>query len=144
MLRFYYGFQPDQLKEKVLQCCAAFLRQVDIFDIAVDQLRTWALWELTNQVLALYKESEAPLAKRSIVRYALSCPLPEAKAFVEKLRQKDPMLIEDVQESLKYKQTTQTENLRGSWWTVALCVCLCGLGCWVGRGDVRAFRPIIG
>jgi hypothetical protein len=39
--------------------------------------------------------------RRGIVRYALQCPAEEAKRFIVAVRQKDPKLVEKVEESLK-------------------------------------------
>ncbi len=101
MLRFYYGYQPEQAKDWVLLCCKEMLNQPDIADIAIDQLRGWKLWDLTDQVLALWKDAKAPITKRVLVRYALLCPLNQAKEFVNKVRIEDPKLVEDVEEGLR-------------------------------------------
>jgi hypothetical protein len=55
-------------------------------------------------VLALYgtKDADAPITKRAIVRYGLSCPDAKAKQFIDQLRRTEPELVKDVQESLRY------------------------------------------
>jgi hypothetical protein len=43
----------------------------------------------------------APIVKRCIVRYALTCPTDDAKRFVASVRQSEPKLVEAVEEQLK-------------------------------------------
>jgi hypothetical protein len=103
LLRFYHGYQPQEARDHLLRCTAVLLKQPDIMDIAVDQLRQWKLWNLTDQVLALYKtkDADAPITKRAIIRYALSCPETSAKQFIKELRRTEADLVNDVQESLR-------------------------------------------
>jgi hypothetical protein len=104
MLRFYHGFQPEQTRQHLVDCSATMLGQADLLDLAIDHLRQWQLWDLTPRVLALFgtKEASAPISKRAIVRYALVCPQPEAKRFIEQLKAKDPELVQDVLEAMQF------------------------------------------
>lgn len=101
-VRFFQASRPDQCKADVLKCCAALLPHGDLADQAVEDLRRWGYWDLTADVLAQFGKPThaAPIVKRSIVRYALTCPAAEAKAFVAALRQSDPKLVRDVEEML--------------------------------------------
>jgi hypothetical protein len=105
-LRFYHAWKPKDTHERVMQGLATVLRQGDIADIAVEDLRKWEAWDLTDDVLALYgkKGFDAPLMQRSLVRYALTCPRPEAKKFAEELRRKDPELYRDVAEAMEFEK----------------------------------------
>ena len=105
LLRFYHGYQPREAREPILRCMAQMLSQPDMLDLAIDQLRSWQLWELTGRILALWgtKDADAPVTKRSIIRYALLCPLPEAKQFVAMVRQQDPRLVKEVEENLPFE-----------------------------------------
>jgi hypothetical protein len=106
MLRFYHAWKPDDTRERVMQGMAAVLRQSDIADLAVEDLRRWKAWDLTGDVLALYgkKGYDAPLMQRALVRYALTCPGPEAAKFAADLRRKDPELYRDVAEALEFEK----------------------------------------
>jgi hypothetical protein len=106
MLRFYHTWKPDDTRKQVMQGMATLLAQGDIADIAVEDLRRWKSWDLTADVLALYgkKGYEAPLMKRALVRYALTCPNDEAKRFAADLRKSDPELYSDVSESLEFEK----------------------------------------
>ena len=101
-LRFYRGWKPDETRDRVLAGMAEVLRQGDMADLAVEDLRRWGLWDLTDQVVALYgqKGYDAPLMRRSLTRYALTCPKPAAKRLAEDIRRRDPDTYRDVEESL--------------------------------------------
>ena len=87
----------------MLRCCAALLPCGDLADQAVEDLRRWGYWDLTGTVLAQFgKESHAaPIVRRAIVRYALTCPADDARRFVAAVRQSDPRLVGDVEEMLR-------------------------------------------
>jgi hypothetical protein len=82
------------------------LPQGDIADMTIEDLRRWQYWDLTPQVLAQYgKESHnAPIMRRTIARYALCCPRPEAARFVADMRRQDPELVKDVQDQLEFEK----------------------------------------
>jgi hypothetical protein len=106
LLRLYHTWKPDDSREHVMQGMATILRQNDLADIAVEDLRRWKTWDLTGDVLALYgkKGYEAPIMERTLVRYALTCPRPEAAKFAEDLRRKDPDLYRDIAETLQFEK----------------------------------------
>src|SRR5207253_2361442 len=76
----------------------------DIADIAIDNLRRWQRWELTDQVIDLFDKLPADsssVIQRSIVKFALRSPEPRAKAFVEDQRKKDKEWVQDIEELLE-------------------------------------------
>ena len=101
-VRFFQATRADETKTEVLKCCAALLPCGDLADQAIDDLRRWAYWDHTKDVLAQFGKPthSAPIVKRGIVRYALSCPDEEAKRFIANVRQSDPKLVKDVEEML--------------------------------------------
>jgi hypothetical protein len=103
-LRFYHAWKPAESKQEIERCLAVMLPDGDIADIAIDDLRQWKMWDLTQQVLAQFGKPshDSPLARRGIVRYALCCPQPAAQQFIARLRQQDPDLVRDVEESLEF------------------------------------------
>lgn len=100
-VRFAQNARPADARPRVLACYRAVISQGDLADLAIDDLRRWGWWDLTADVLAVYASKNAPLFRRGVVRYALCCPAPEAKAFVAGVRAKDPKLVAGVEESLK-------------------------------------------
>jgi hypothetical protein len=105
-LNFYYNWKPDDSRRPVLRGLGIALAQGDIADVAVEDLRRWKLWDLTSDVLAQFdKESHAaPIVRRAIVRYAVSCPRKEAIRFLDALRKQDPEMVKDVEESLQFEK----------------------------------------
>jgi hypothetical protein len=106
-LRFYYGLNPKENKERVLKGLASALPQGDLADIAIEDLRRWQLWDLTDDVLAQYgkKSHDAPLMRRAIIRYALCCPKPRAAEFVAQRRRDDAEAVRDVEEALELEKS---------------------------------------
>jgi len=106
LMRFYYGFQPKETKPLILECLGLLLESDTFMDIAVDQLRQWKIWDHTKAILSKYgtEKAAAPISKRAIVRYALQCELPEARAFVAEVRKIEPGLVSEVEMFLKFEQ----------------------------------------
>lgn len=102
-VRFFQATRGAECKPDVLKCCAALLPHGDFADQAAEDLRRWGYWDLTADVLAQFAKPshDAPIVRRSIVRYALTCPTDEAKRFVAAARQSDPKLVAAVEEQLK-------------------------------------------
>jgi hypothetical protein len=102
-VRLFQAMRGADCKPAVLKCCAALLPQGDLADQAIEDLRRWGYWDLTADVFAQFGKPthSAPIVKRCIVRYALSCPTADAKKFVAAVRQSDPKLVAAVEEQLK-------------------------------------------
>jgi hypothetical protein len=105
-LRFYHSTRPAEFRKEILHGMAAVIVQGDLADMAVEDLRRWKWWDLTELVLAQYGKPThaAPIVKRSILRYALCCPAPEAAAFVKACRAAKADLVKDVEESLAFEK----------------------------------------
>jgi hypothetical protein len=119
--RFFHDSRPDVIaNDKVVAAVTLLLDQSDIADLAIEDLRKWGCWGVTDQVLALYgqKSHDVPIIKRSILRFALSArdlnpdgsvnadkPNPKAAAFVAELRKKDAEMVESAEELLRLETT---------------------------------------
>jgi hypothetical protein len=103
-LRFYHAWKPAESRAEVLRCMAVMLRDGQIADLAIEDLREWKMWDLTTEVLGLYGKAShnSPIAQRKVVRYALCCPQAEAQKFVAQVRQQDPELVRDLEEGLEF------------------------------------------
>ena len=101
--RFYQAWLPRESRTSLLVALGAVLQQGELADLAVEELRKGEMWDLTEAVLAQYgrKGLDAPIQRRAIVRYALSCPLPQAKTFVVELRKREAELVHEVEEWLQ-------------------------------------------
>jgi hypothetical protein len=106
-LRFQYNAQPRANRANVLRGIEAMLIQGELADLAVEDLRTWGIWDLTREVLALYgkKGYDAPLMQRTLIRYALCCkPTREALDFLARRRAAEPEVVKEVEESLRLEK----------------------------------------
>lgn len=105
-MRFFHGWKPEDTRRAIVRGLNSAVAQGDIADLAVEDLRRWRIWDLTEEVLAQYgkKSHDVPIVRRGIVRYALSCPRPEASRFIDNLRKQDPEIVRDVEESLQYEK----------------------------------------
>jgi hypothetical protein len=103
-IRFLWNSRPDLIPEKDLEAgVTALLDQSDIADLAIEDLRLHKCWDAADEVLSLYgkKSHDIPIVRRYILRYALSCPNPQAAKFVDGVRKKDPETVKDIEEFLK-------------------------------------------
>jgi hypothetical protein len=104
-VRFFWENRTDVIDKKaVAEAVALLLDQGDIADLAIEDLRKWQQWDVADRVIDLAgkKTHDVPIIRRSILRYALSCPANEkAKAFVEEMRKKDAEGVKDAEELLK-------------------------------------------
>jgi hypothetical protein len=111
-IRFFQASQPDAVRAEILQALAAVLPQNDLADLAIQDLRRWQWWDLTNDIIALFARPShsAPIMKRAILRYALCCPQPAAREFVERIRLAEPDLVKDVEESLSFERPAKPDK----------------------------------
>jgi hypothetical protein len=107
-LKFYHAYKPAESRAPVLRGLEAMILDGEVADLAIEDLRQWKLWDLTGRVLAQYGRPthDTPIARRTIVRYALCCPLPEARRFVEGVRRRDPETVRDLEEGLELDRQT--------------------------------------
>ncbi len=105
-VRFYHQWKGKEIDREVLRAMSVLLDQGDIADMAIEDLRMWKLWDLTPSVLAQYgkKTHDAPIMRRTIVRYALCCPREDAARFVGQRRKQEPDLVKDVEETLEFEK----------------------------------------
>jgi hypothetical protein len=104
--RFFHDYRPDVVPNADLtDGVVVLLDQKDIADLAIEDLRKWNCWSVADRVLELYgREShDASIIRRSILRYALSCP-PSAGSkvndFLTARRKDSGKLLDEVQELL--------------------------------------------
>jgi hypothetical protein len=108
-VRFFWDYRTDLVpREQCALATAILLEQNDIADLAIEDLRKWARWELADRVLALRNTSamQVPIVRRAVLRYALNAKdvSPAAAAYVDEARKKDPQAVADAEELLKLEQ----------------------------------------
>ncbi len=106
-VRFFWEDRPDVVKRpELLDAVRVLLDQGDIADLAVEDLRRWKQWDETGRVLALFGKAshDIPIMRRSILRFALKCPTPEAARFVAEQRRTNAQQVADLEELLKLEE----------------------------------------
>ncbi len=106
-LSYFHGAQPKESRDNVLKCLDAMIAQGELADIAIEDMRRWDIRDRSRDILGLYgkKGFDAPLMKRTIVRYALCCKDDAgAAAFVKARRQEDQELVKGVEEELQFEK----------------------------------------
>ncbi len=114
-VRFFWDSRPDVLDKKELAAgVKALLKQSDIADLAIEDLRKWNQWDACAEVLHLQdlKSHDIPIIRRAILRFALACPDAKAKQFVDAARKRDPETVKDAEEMLKL-ESVQTPGKIG-------------------------------
>jgi hypothetical protein len=113
-IRFFHDSRPDVVGHlELVKGVALLLDQSDIADLAIEDLRKWHQWDMTDQILGLYgkKSHDIPIVRRAILRFALSCQgaKPQAAQFVAEQRKKDAELVKDAEELLKLETETSAK-----------------------------------
>ncbi len=105
-VRFWYGYSPAETKVEVLRCYNAMIEDSEMADIPIEDLRKWKLWDLTDRILAQYGKPshDAPIRLRTIVRYALCCPLPQANQFLRRVERDDADMIRELRDGLELER----------------------------------------
>jgi hypothetical protein len=114
-LRFFWDYRTDLVaKKEIAEAAATLLDQSDIADLAVEDLRKWGCWDMTDRVLGLRDKKDVfsiPIVKRSVLRFALSAKdNAAAKKYVEDLRKADPESVASAEELLKLEQETKSDK----------------------------------
>ena len=106
-MRFLYDFRGDLVtKKQLLDGLGILLKQSDIADLAIEDLRKWRCWDFTPRILALWgqKSRSTRLLHASILRYALQCPRDEAVQFMAEQRRVDNQTVKDMEELLSFEK----------------------------------------
>ncbi|MHB1423327.1 MAG: hypothetical protein ACYC3I_09065 [Gemmataceae bacterium] len=106
-LSYFHGAQPKESAEEVQKGLDAMIAQGELADIAIEDMRRWDIRTRTRDILGLYgkKGFDAPLMKRTIVRYALCCKDDASAAgFVAERRREDAELVKGVEEELQFEK----------------------------------------
>ena len=102
-VRYFQANRAAESKPEILNCYRELLTNPDFADVALDDLRRWAWWDLSADVLKQYGQPThaAPIIRNGIIRYALTCNDEACGKLIAGLKQSDPKLVARIEESLK-------------------------------------------
>lgn len=105
-VRFILQDMPQVDKKKVFDGMSKSITSPDIADLIIDEFRLHKVWTPVDTVLGMYDKPDYSLSvvKRAIIRFALKCPDAKAADFIAKLRKKEPVLVGDVEEILRFEE----------------------------------------
>lgn len=105
-LRFLYAARPAEYRAPVVQAMGLMIANGELADVAIGDLQKWQMWDHTKLILEQYGKPShaAPIVRSALLRYALTCPQPPAREFVEKLRRAEPKLIRELEEDLAFER----------------------------------------
>jgi hypothetical protein len=108
-VRFFHDSRPDLVPRKdLLKAMARLLEQGDIADLAIEDMRRWACWDMAGRVLALKDKPvyKVLLVRRAVLWFAVSCKgNTAADRFITEQACLDPQLINDIKDLLKLEQS---------------------------------------
>ncbi len=99
-------------EKKCVQGIALFLGVPDMADFAIEDLRIMTRWEYCDEILALTSKKgyNTPIMRKSVLRFALECPSPSAKARVQVERSSDPEWVAETEELLAEEKASQPKK----------------------------------
>jgi hypothetical protein len=103
-MRFLWAQRPDLVEKAALVNGMIEAAEFsDIADFAIEDLRKWQRWEMTDQVLKLAgrKSHDVGVIQRAALRFALQSPAKAAADYVTQARKRDPEQVRDTEEILK-------------------------------------------
>lgn len=109
--RFFWDFRPDVVShDQVLEAVKTVVSQPDMADLAIEDLRKWGVWGLTDYVIGFADQKDhaaIPITRRAILRFALAAPVEQkaAKEYADRIRREDPERVKYVEQTLKDEQT---------------------------------------
>ena len=101
--RYMQATRPGESKSAIVAIYKGVLKDRDLADLVIEDLRRWKWWDLSAEILALYGQPNytARGVRNAILRFALTCPDATAKRFSAELRKNDAVLVKDIEERLK-------------------------------------------
>ena len=101
-LRFLHGWKDGEFHSDILKSFDLVLRDGELCDLGVEDLRRWKEWSLTKTIAEQFDtpSHKTPIIRNGMIRYALTCPLPEARELVARARKADAETVKEQEELL--------------------------------------------
>jgi hypothetical protein len=98
--RQFYEHRKDVIDpKKSLAAIASVFNVPDMSDFAVEDMRKWQRWEYCETILELPTKPgyNAVVIRKSVLRFALQCPMQQAKDYVKVQRAIDRKFVDDTE-----------------------------------------------
>ncbi len=111
-VRFFAEYRPDLLtKDQIGEVMMILVKQPDIADLPIEDLRKWGRWDLADQIIQIgsaESHQSVNIVRRAVLRYALSASEKSkvAKDFVDEQRKLNPDRVKMVEEFLVDEKKT--------------------------------------
>jgi hypothetical protein len=91
-LRFHGTDGGVVAKERVLKSMQLILQRPELADLVIPDLARWEDWSQIDRLVELFKtaDEKSSWVRVPVINYLRSCPLPEAAAKIEELKELDP------------------------------------------------------
>lgn len=92
----FHGTETDVIpRSELVKSLHHVLNRPDLADLVIPDLARWGDWTQLDRLVELFAAAEADnnWIRVPVVNYVRACPLPEAKAAMEKLKQIDPEAV---------------------------------------------------
>ena len=92
----FHGTETDKIpRASLVKSLHQVLERSDLADLVIPDLARWADWTVIDRLVELYRVADADnnWVRVPVVNYMRACPLPEATAAMEKLKEIDPEAV---------------------------------------------------
>lgn len=92
----FHGTETDVVpRADLVKALHQVLDRPDLADLVIPDLARWGDWTQIDRLVTLFEQADAEnnWIRVPVVNYMRACPLPEAKAAMEKLKQIDPEAV---------------------------------------------------
>ncbi len=104
----FHGNDTDVIaKSKLVKALRNMLERPELADLVIPDLARWQDWESLPRMVRLFKEADekSSWVRVPVINFLRSCPLPEAKEWIEQLAKIDPDAVKRAQTFFPFDAT---------------------------------------
>ncbi|MCA9262324.1 MAG: hypothetical protein KDA60_00685 [Planctomycetales bacterium] len=108
-VRFHGNESDDIPRDRLLQGLRLVLDRPQLADLVIPDLARWEDWSVIPKLVELFKnaDDDSNWVRVPVVNYMKACPLPEATAQIDKLKEIDPESVKRASVFFPYAQSAQ-------------------------------------
>jgi hypothetical protein len=96
----FHGNETDEIaKERLIKSLRHLLERPELADLVIPDLARWQDWDVMPRMVQLFKEADekSSWVRVPVINYLRSCPLPQAKVYIDELAKIDPDAVKRAQ-----------------------------------------------